>query len=189
MTDNSELKPVLTVNKWKFMLWLFIITIVMLFASLTSAYLVKRSDGNWNDFEIPTIFYFSTGVLLISSLFMQLAYRAAKKDNFAALKIYILACFGFGVLFLTMQYLGWQELQTAGLYLKGNVHQSFYYVLTGVHFFHLISGLFVLAYSFYSAMTQKIHSKNMIHIEVSATYWHFLDVLWIYLFVFLIFFK
>ncbi len=182
-------KPILTVDKWKFMIWLFIITIIMLFASQTSAYLVRRAEGNWLEFEIPVIFYYSTAVLVVSSVFMHLAYLAAKKDNFTKLKLYISICFGFGVAFLIMQYLGWQNLQTQGIYLRGNPAESFYYILTGLHGVHLITGLGVLAYSFWSVYTQRVHSKNMVQLEVSATYWHFLDLLWVYLLVFLIYFR
>jgi cytochrome c oxidase subunit III len=186
---QEEVPNILTVNKWRFIVWLFIITIIMLFASQTSAYLVRRAEGNWKEFEIPVIFYISTGVLIISSVFMHLAYKAAKKDNFASLKTFISLCFGFGVLFLVLQYMGWQQLQEQGIYLKGNPAESFYYVLTGLHGFHLISGLCVLTYSFWASHTQRVHSKNLVHMEVSATYWHFLDVLWVYLLLFLIFFR
>jgi cytochrome c oxidase subunit III len=188
--DTIETKnDVLSVNKWKFIVWLFIITIIMLFASQTSAYLVKRGEGNWREFEIPFIFYVSTGVLIISSVCMHLAYRAASKDDFSKLKVFVALCFGFGIAFLVMQYLGWKDLQSQGIYLKGNPSESFYYVLTGLHAAHLISGLCVLLYSFWAAFSMRIHSQNMTHIYVSATYWHFLDLLWVYLLGFLIFFR
>lgn len=186
---QKEPKPIVTVNKWKFITWLFIITIIMLFASQTSAYLVRRAEGNWVEFNIPTIFYYSTGVLIISSVFLQLAYLAAKKDNFGRLKAFITISFLTGVIFLIMQYFGWQDLQTQGVYLKGNPSGSFFYILTGLHGFHLITGLFVLLFSLRAAMSYKINAKALNQIEVSATYWHFLDILWVYLFVFLLFFR
>ncbi|MFC3812318.1 cytochrome c oxidase subunit 3 [Lacihabitans lacunae] len=185
----QEPKPILTVNKWKFIVWLFIITIVMLFASQTSAYLVRRAEGNWTEFQIPMIFWYSTGVLLLSSVFMHFAVRSTKKDNFAALKINISAAFALGMIFLVMQYIGWQELQAQGIYLKGNPAGSFYYILTGLHGFHLITGLVVMLFAFWASMKMTIHSKNLIRIQVCATYWHFLDLLWLYLFVFLLFFR
>jgi cytochrome c oxidase subunit III len=188
-TSIEDTKPILTVDKWKFMTWLFIITIIMLFASQTSAYLVRRAEGNWKEFEIPTIFFYSTAVLLFSSLFMHMAVKAAKKDNFPKLKLFISLCFSLGVAFLIMQYLGWQNLQTQGVFLKGNPAESFYYMLTGLHGFHLITGLGVLAYSFWAVHTMRVHSKNLIQMEVSATYWHFLDLLWVYLLVFMIYFR
>lgn len=190
MEKNIEItKPILTVNKWKFIVWLFIITIIMLVAAFTSAYLVRRAEGNWTEFEIPSIFYYSTGVLVLSSVFMHLGFKSAEKDNFGNLKIFISLTFVSGILFLIMQYIGWTELQSLGIYFKGNPAESFYYVLTGVHAFHLITGLFVLFFSFMEAFKMNIHSKNLIRIEVCATYWHFLDILWVYLFLFLLFFR
>lgn len=186
---NEEPKPILTVNKWKFITWLFIITIVMLFASQTSAYLVRRAEGNWTEFELPLIFWYSTGVLFVSSVFMHLAYLAGKKDEFSKLKLYISLAFGLGTAFLIMQYIGWQQLQLQDIVLKGNPSGSFLYILTGLHAFHLITGLGVLLYSFIAVFRNKVHSKNLIQIEVCATYWHFLDFLWIYLFLFLIYFR
>lgn len=186
---NEEPKPILTVNKWKFITWLFIITIVMLFASQTSAYLVRRAEGNWTEFTLPLIFWYSTGVLVVSSIFMHLAYLAGKKDEFTKLKLYISLAFGLGSTFLVMQYIGWQQLQGQDVFLKGNPSGSFMYILTGLHAFHLVTGLAVLLYSFIAVFRNKVHSKNLTQIEVSATYWHFLDILWIYLFIFLIYFR
>ena len=182
-------KPILTVNRWKFIVWLFIVTIIMFFAAFTSAYLVRRAEGNWTEFNIPTIFYFSTAVLVISSVFMHLSLMAARKDNFKNIKSFITITFVFGLMFLIMQYVGWQKLQSQGVYLKGNPAESFYYVLTGAHGFHLITGLVVLLFAFIEAFKMSIHSKNLTRIEVCATYWHFLDILWIYLFMFLLFFR
>lgn len=187
--SKGEAKPVLSVNKWKFITWLFIITILMLFASQTSAYLVRRAEGNWTEFPMPTIFYWSTLVLGVSSVFMHLASRAARSDNFSQLRLFISVTTLFGVAFLLMQYAGWQELQTAGVYLKGNPSGSFLYILTGLHAFHLITGLIVLLFALVSAFRMNIHGKNLVQIEVCATYWHFLDILWIYLFVFLLYFR
>jgi cytochrome c oxidase subunit 3 len=186
---KEEAKPVLSVNKWKFITWLFIITILMLFASQTSAYLVRRAEGNWVEFALPSIFYWSTAVLLISSIFMYLAQKAAKRDEFKKLRLFISTTFVFGFSFLIMQYLGWLELQESGVYLKGNPSGSFMYILTGLHAFHLISGLIVLLFSLVAAFKLSIHAKNLTQIEVCGTYWHFLDILWIYLFVFLTYFR
>jgi cytochrome c oxidase subunit 3 len=186
---KEEAKPVLSVNKWKFITWLFIITILMLFASQTSAYLVRRAEGNWVEFALPSIFYWSTGVLLISSVFMFLAQKAAKKDEFKRLRIFISVTFVFGLAFLVMQYMGWQELQQSGVYLKGNPSGSFMYILTGLHAFHLVSGLIVLLFSLVAAFKLNIHAKKLTQIEVCGTYWHFLDLLWIYLFLFLTYFR
>lgn len=186
---QEEPKPIVSINKWKFITWLFIITIIMLFASQTSAYLVRRAEGNWVEFTIPVIFYYSTAVLIISSIFLQLAYFSAKKDNFGQLKALISVAFVAGLAFLVMQYIGWQDLQEQGVFLKGNPSGSFFYILTGLHGFHLVTGLFVIFFAFIAAFRLNINAKNLTQIEVCLTYWHFLDILWIYLFVFLLYFR
>jgi cytochrome c oxidase subunit 3 len=185
----EEPKPVLSVNKWKFMVWLFIITIIMLFASQTSAYLVRRAEGNWVEFDIPKIFWFSTLVLMISSVSMHFSLQSARKNNQAMLKLAVAITFVFGIAFLGMQYLGWQNLQQQGVFLKGNPSGSFFYVFTGLHMAHLLIGLGILIATFIMAFRMKINSKNTLLVEVCATAWHFLDLLWVYLFVFLLYFR
>ncbi len=185
----EEPKAVLSVNKWKFIVWLFIITIIMLFASQTSAYLVRRAEGNWTEFEIPSVFWISTLVLVISSGFMYLSSKAVKANEITKLKIYVTITFVFGIVFLALQYLGWQELQTQGIYLKGNPSGSFFYVFTGLHMAHLVIGLGILMATFIMAFGMKINSENSLLVEICATSWHFLDILWIYLFVFLLYFR
>lgn len=186
---QEEPDKILRVNKWKFITWLFIISIVMLFASQTSAYLVRRAEGNWVEFTVPMIFYYSTAVLILSSVFLHLAYLSAKKDDFVKLKLFISVAFAAGLVFLVMQYYGWQDLQTQGVFLKGNPSGSFFYVLTGLHGFHLVTGLFVILFAFIAAFRTKINAKQLTQIQVCNTYWHFLDLLWVYLFVFLLYFR
>ncbi len=186
---SEEPKPVLSVNKWKFMVWLFIITIIMLFASQTSAYLVRRAEGNWVEFDIPQIFWFSTLVLIISSVSMHFSLVSARKNNQGMLKLAVAITFIFGIAFLFMQYLGWQDLQQQGVFLKGNPSGSFFYVFTGLHMVHLLLGLGFLAATFIMAFLMKVNPKNTLIVEVSATAWHFLDLLWVYLFVFLLYFR
>ncbi|MFN4086974.1 MAG: heme-copper oxidase subunit III [Spirosomataceae bacterium] len=186
---SQEPTPILTVNKWKFITWLFIISIVMLFASQTSAYLVRRAEGNWIEFTIPTIFYTSTLVLVVSSVLLHLALVAARKDEFPQVQRYISGALISGIAFLVMQYFGWLDLQAQGVYLKGNPSGSFFYILSGLHGVHLVSGLGVIIAAFISARRLKIHSKSLVQLEVCNTYWHFLDLLWVYLFVFLLYFR
>lgn len=186
---SQEPTQILTVNKWKFITWLFIISIVMLFASQTSAYLVRRAEGNWIEFTIPTIFYTSTAVLFLSSLLLHFALMAARKDQFSLVQRFITGALVSGLAFLVMQYYGWLDLQAQGVYLKGNPSGSFFYILSGLHGVHLVSGLFVILASFFAARNLKIHSKSLVRLEVCNTYWHFLDLLWVYLFVFLLYFR
>lgn len=179
----------LSMNPKKFILWLFIVSVVMLFASQTSAYLVRRAEGNWMEFQIPAIFTYSSIVLVLSSLSMQWAYFSAKKDNFRNLRIAISFTFALGMAFLWMQFQGWRELVAMNVYFVGNPSGSFFYVFTGLHGFHLISGLIVLLVALVSSFKMKVHSKRLTQLEICATYWHFLDLLWIYLFFFLLTFN
>jgi cytochrome c oxidase subunit 3 len=185
---EEEPEETLSVNPRKFILWLFIVSILMLFASFTSAYLVRRAEGNWLEFTVPAIFGYSTVVLVLSSLTMHWAYLAAKKDNFNALRIAISITFALGMVFLYMQFQGWVELVRNNVYFVGNPAGSFIYVFTGMHAFHLISGLIVLVFALVAAFRLRIHAKSLEQVQVASTYWHFLDILWIYLYFFLLYF-
>jgi cytochrome c oxidase subunit 3 len=182
-------RETLAMDPKKFILWLFLVSILMLFASQTSAYLVRRAEGNWLEFEMPKIFWYSTAVLLISSMAMQWAYFSAKKDQFKQLKIAISITFVLGLVFLWMQFEGWKQLVAMNVYFVGNPSGSFFYVFTGLHGFHIISGLIVLLLALASSFRLKVHAKNLRRIQICATYWHFLDILWLYLFVFLLTFN
>ena len=185
----EEAPETLSMDPKKFILWGFIVTIIMLFASQTSAYLVRRAEGNWVEFEVPQIFWTSSVVLIISSIAMHWAYLAAKKDNFNTLKIAISITFVLGLAFLWMQVEGWKDLVAQNIYFVGNPSGSFFYVFTLLHGVHLVTGLIVLCVTFISAMRLKVHAKNLRRIEICTTYWHFLDVLWLYLFAFLLYFR
>ena len=188
-TIQQEPEETLSMDPKKFILWLFIVSSIMLFASQTSAYLVRRAEGNWLEFSVPTIFWYSTAVLVLSSLTMHWSYLCAKKDSFKQLKIAISITFALGLVFLWMQFEGWKDLVAQNVYFVGNPSGSFFYVFTGLHGFHLLSGLVILLYALTSAFQMKIHAKRLRRIEISATYWHFLDLLWVYLFFFLLYFN
>ena len=184
----EEPEETLSMNPRKFILWLFIVSIIMLFAAMTSAYLVRRAEGNWMEYDIPAIFTYSSVVMVISSLTMHWAYLSAKKDNFRSLKIAITITFALGMVFLYMQFQGWVALVKQNVFFVGNPAGSFMYVFTGLHAFHLISGLIVLVVALVAAFRLRIHATSLNQIEIAATYWHFLDVLWLYLFFFLVYF-
>jgi cytochrome c oxidase subunit 3 len=172
----------------KFALWLFIVSIVMLFAALTSAYIVKQADGNWLSFELPKAFVLSTILIALSSLTMHLSYTAAKKDEFLRVKLMLLFTVLLGISFLFTQYYSWSELVASNVYFVSNYASgSFIYVFTGLHGLHLVSGLVFLLITFMSSMRLEVHSKKLLQIEMCMTYWHFLGGLWLYLYLFLLF--
>ena len=184
LTEKSE-RP-LSMHPKTFALWLFMITIVMVFAALTSAYLVRQGEGNWLIFELPVELYYSTAILLLSSLTIHWAYLNARKDNLEMVKLGLILTAALGVVFLGLQYYIWGILVDHDVYFVGNPSGSFLYVFTGIHGLHLISGLIFILIMIVAAFKYKVHSKNLTRMRMCITYWHFLDGLWIYLFVFLL---
>ena len=180
---NFKLK---SVNAKKFALWLFIVSICMLFAGLTSAYIVKKSDGRWLEFDMPDMFLYSTLVLVLSSVAMHWTYLKAKDNSLKAVKMGITATAAIAIAFFYMQYLSWVKLVAQDVFLVGNPSGSFVYIFSGLHLAHLIGGLVFLLVVFLDTMNYKVHSKSMLAIEMCTTYWHFLGGLWIYLYLFLV---
>jgi len=185
----EETKPTFAVHPKKFLLWLFIVTIVMMFAAMTSAYLVRSTDGDWLKFDLPNTFLVSTAVIILSSITMQGAYWAAQNNNKQMLIGGMVLTVVLGIAFLALQYEGmFVDLFAQKVFLGGrysNPAGSFVYVLCLLHGFHLITGLIYLLIVLYSSIRGQIHSGELLQIEMCTTYWHFLDLLWIYLFVFL----
>lgn len=189
MTSTFQLKQdkgtSFKIHPKKFALWLFLVSVVMMFAAFTSAYVVKQSDGVWLDFELPSMFNITSITVVISSILMHVSYYLAKKDEINKLKGTLALTAILGFVFLIGQYMAWNELVADGVYFVGNPAGSFIYVLTGMHAFHLISGLIFLIVVLVAAFKYKVHSKSMVQIEMCATYWHFLGGLWLYLYLFL----
>jgi cytochrome c oxidase subunit III len=170
----------------KFALWLFIVTVVMIFASLTSAYIVRQSEGNWLEFDLPDIFWYNSAIIILSSLTLHWAFLAAKKDDLAKIRLGMILTFILGIAFLIGQWYSWAALVEKDVFFVGNPAGSFLYVFTGLHAFHLISGVIFLIIVLISSFRYQVHSKNMDTMEMCVTYWHFLGGLWLYLFMFLL---
>lgn len=185
LVDTPVEQP-LSMHPKKFALWLFIVTVVMIFAAFTSAHIVRQADGDWLIYDIPSMLWYTSGIILLSSVFMQWAYIAAKKDKLEQVKIALTVTTALGIVFLFGQLQAWDQLVDAGVFFVGNPAGSFMYIFTGIHGVHLISGVIYLIYMLISSFRYKVHSKNMLNMEMSATWWHFLGGLWIYLFIFLL---
>lgn len=186
-TDNQLAAQTATgIHPKKFGLWIFMVSVVMLFGALTSAYIVRRAEGNWHTFELPTVFFWSTLVILLSSVTMHWAYLSAKKDNITQLKIGILLTSLLGFAFMVLQWYGWKALVAMEVFFAfDNPSGSFLYVISGLHGAHLLSGVVYLYIILWASFRLKIHSKSLVRLEMCASYWHFLGLLWLYLFVFL----
>ena len=181
----EEPKKPLAMHPKKFAMWLFMGSILMLFASWTSAYIVRQAEGNWLYFDLPSLFYYTTGIIVFSSVTMQSAYFAARKGRVDRLKNLLALTAVLGIIFLVGQILAWSELVKNSVYLVGNPSGSFVYVITGFHGLHIVSAIIFLLVVLNSAAKKRIGSANMAQMEMCTTYWHFLGGLWVYLFIFL----
>lgn len=176
----------------KFLLWLGLVSIAMLFAGLTSGYIVRRETGNWLRFNLPVQFWFSTAVILLSSITMNWGLSSAKKGNFRILPNTLLATFIFGVVFTLLQFLAWGALVRANVYAMGSQSSSsgsFLYIISGLHIAHIFGGLIALLVVYFNSLKGKYSASNYLGVKLCATYWHYLDALWLYLFIFLLLFR
>lgn len=182
---TEEVEQPIAMHPKKFAMWLFIVSVVMAFAGLTSAYIVRQSEGNWLEFDLPAIFWVTSGIIVASSVCMHWAIRSAKRDLLDQLKVALGATTALGIVFLIGQWYSWVALVNMDVYFVGNPAGSFLYILTGLHALHLISGVIFLIIVLISSFRFRIHSKSLTQLEICATYWHFLGGLWLYLFMFL----
>lgn len=185
MGGHSSSYYALPINPAKFGLWLFIAAVIMLFSALTSAYIVRHSAGNWLRFEVPRIFWVNTFILILSSLTLQLSYFKLKKDKISDFKTLFLISTLLGISFLIGQIIGWGQLIKMGIYVSTNPSSSFFYLLTGMHALHLAGGIISLVYVLIKSLLGHYTSRNRLGVELCITYWHFLGLLWLYLFVFI----
>jgi cytochrome c oxidase subunit III len=185
--ERQEPQRPLSMHPLKFATWLFIVSIVMIFAALTSAYVVRKAEGNWLEFNLPDMFYYTSGLILLSSVSMHMAYLSLKNDLFDRAKIFMAITIILGVVFCYGQFIAWGELVNNDIYFVGNPAGSFVYVFSGLHGVHIVSGIVFLIIVIINIFRSKIHSRNMAQMEMCTTFWHFLGGLWLYLFAFLIF--
>ena len=184
---NKEKEQTYTpIPSQKIFLWIAIGSMIMLFAGLTSAYMVRQAEGNWVHFELPKLFYLSTTLIILSSASMQWAAYSVKKDQRGNLLSGLIVTLGLGLAFSFSQFLGWSKLVDEKIFFVGNPSGSFLYVLTGLHLAHLAGGLIYLLVIITKSIRGKYNSENNLPVQLCTTYWHFLDILWVYLFVFLL---
>ncbi|MFM9909919.1 MAG: heme-copper oxidase subunit III [Chitinophagaceae bacterium] len=175
------------IHPHKFTLWVAIASIIMMFAGLTSAYIVKGSLPGWVNIVIPKLFYYSTVIMLASSVVLHMTVKAFRERNMRQYRRLITVVTFLGIVFIVMQLIAFKQMYQDGVRMEGSGPGQFLYIIFGLHALHVIGGIIVLIVLFLKAFNSKIRSYNPIPIEVAATYWHFVDVLWIYLFVFFLF--
>jgi cytochrome c oxidase subunit 3 len=184
--SSENNKTYTNIPTFKILLWLSMVSMVMIFAGLTSGYIVRQAESNWFVFELPVIFYFSTAFILLSSASMQWAYVAIKKNNKSQLITGLIITLGLGLAFVFTQFTAWSNLVDEGVFFTGNPSGSFLYVITALHLAHLFGGLIFLIVVTARSIQGRYHAQNKLPIELCTIFWHFLDGLWIYLFVFLL---
>lgn len=192
-TMTTEEHKARAARSYKLLLLFAMISMIMMFAGLTSAFVVSKSRVDWlKDFQLPSAFFYSTAVIIACSLTFHLAKKAIQKDNQKATTSFLFATLALGVLFVILQFVGFGQIVANGYYFTGaesSITTTFLYIVTVVHLLHLAGGLIALLIIIYNQLKNKYNSTQTLGIELGAMYWHFLDLLWVYLFLFLFFFK
>lgn len=177
--DQRRLHPL------KFTLWVAIASILMMFAGLTSAYIVKSNFTGWRAMTVPGIFWISTIVIILSSVSMHFALRAFKRNEMQRYRLLLAGTLVLGTGFIICQVLGFMELWSLNIKFRGaSGAGQFFYAIVGLHALHIIGGLIALSVMLIRTVTGKIKSYNRIPVEAMTIYWHFVDILWVYLMFF-----
>ncbi|MBD1424838.1 cytochrome c oxidase subunit 3 [Sphingobacterium arenae] len=189
-TEDYTMEEVLQSRKAKkFNLWLGMIGMFMMFAALSSGFIVYTASGVDKGIKtiLPNTFIYSTIVIVVSSLILHLGYRATKLEQLGKQKLFLLLTIVLGVVFFVLQLDAWSVLTERGVYfVNNNASQSFIYVFTGMHLAHIIAGLIVLVRCLWGALKPIPFPDNLFRMNLAAIFWHFLDLLWIYIYVFLL---
>jgi cytochrome c oxidase subunit 3 len=192
-TMTSEEHKSRSDRSYKLLLLFAMISMTMMFAGLTSAFVVSKSRVDWlKDFQLPNAFYVSTAVIIGCSITFHLAKKAINKDNQSATTAFLLTTLALGITFVILQFVGFSQIVDNGYYFTGtesSITTTFLYIVTVVHLAHLFGGLIALLIIIFKQLKGKYNSVQTLGIELGAMYWHFLDLLWVYLFLFLFFFK
>jgi cytochrome c oxidase subunit III len=177
-TSNKKMHP------HKFTLWVAIGSITMMFAGFTSAYIVKSNQAGWQPVQMPKIFYLSSVLILLSSGTIYLAYLALKNRQTGKYRMLVSLTALLGLGFVATQLIGFQELWKQNITFKDSVAGSFFYIITGVHALHVVGGVIALIVIFARAFSTKAKYYSTTPVEIAGIYWHFVDILWMYLFMF-----
>ena len=177
------------IHPHKFTLWIALASIVMMFAGLTSAYIIKRNLSNWITFDLPVIFWYSTAIIIISSVTILASRSAFKQREMRNYRRWLAVTMILGIVFVVLQYFGFRELWENGFTLTRNVSFSFLYIIVGLHALHVIGGVIALIVTLIKAYSVKNKNYSPVQIDLMNTYWHFVDFLWIYLLLFLVLIK
>jgi len=185
---SSERYQAFPISKQRLGMWILLTGITMLFAGLSSAYIVIRGTPWWEGVPLPGVLWLNTFVLLASSVTVEKTRNALHQDRQYAGRIWIGISGILGLAFLIGQLVAWKDLVAMGVYLPSTLHSSFFYVLTGLHGLHLLGGIAVLGYVWVQIVRNRYTAENYEGVSLMAMYWHFMDALWVYVFLLLILF-
>jgi len=177
----------------KMMLWFGIISLVMSFAGLTSAFIVSSSREDWlANFTLPSAFTYSTLIIVLSSLLLFLAKQAFKKNQSAVTTSLLIGAFVLGIAFIYSQIQGFNQIIASGYNFTGptsNITMSYIYVIAVVHILHVLAGITCLFVVIINQLNKKYSNENRLGFDLASNFWHFVDILWVYLFFFLYLFN
>jgi cytochrome c oxidase subunit III len=181
-------------NRYRIGMWVALASILMMFTALTSAYIVRAaSSTDWQPLTMPRVLLLSTALIIISSATLETARRKLKAQSGGAHRRWLLISAALGFAFLLSQLFAWRQLAQQGIYVSSNPHSSFFYLLTATHGVHLVGGLIALLFMSLrtgaSGASQLAVAKGRAAADAMSLYWHFLGLLWIYLFVLLFFWR
>jgi len=182
-TFSENLTERKRINPKKFAMWIAIGSIIMMFGGLTSGYIVRKSQGNWESIRMPLDFTISTVCILLSSATMALAVRSFKQRKMQLHRNMVALTFALGITFSALQYYGFKDL-LGGMKWADNVSFQYLIVIILVHGLHILGGIAALLVLFLQTFSRRVKTYSSNALEIAATYWHFVDILWIYLFVF-----
>ncbi|NQX82241.1 MAG: cytochrome c oxidase subunit 3 [Flavobacteriaceae bacterium] len=195
IVSNPELEKDLKEGKKKTgkpMLWVSMISMTMMFAGLTSGYVISQGRADWVNFEMPTSFFISTFLIILSSFTIYMSKRMILADKMNLSRLLLVSTFVLGILFVYFQFEGFGQLIEMGLYFTGkqsSISSSFMYVLTIAHVLHILAGILVLMAVIYNHYKLRYTKEETFGLELASIFWHFVDALWIYLFFFFYFIK
>lgn len=175
------------IHPLKFVMYAGCASIIMIFAGLSSAYLVKRNQSNWITYDVPHIFFYSTAVIVLSSVTLFFCRKAFMERQMRHYKMWLFFTLILGLGFILLQYIGFNQLWASGITITRNVSFSFLYVIVGVHAVHVLGGAIALLVMYLKSYSRKRKNYDPIYIDLMSTYWHFVDFLWVYLLIFLIY--
>ena len=190
-TRDDAIQP----EKYRIGMWVALASILMLFVALTSAYIVRQVPAwnggidDWIPLQMPQVMWANTAAILLSSLTMELARRALDRRDYHGLNRWLVLTTLLGIGFLVGQYVAWKQLAAQGIYVNTHPHSSFFYLMTSVHGAHLVGGIIALTYVTINALRLRIGVQKRNAVKVVTLYWHFMDGLWVYLFLLLFFWK